>query len=264
MAFDTSVSGILAASADLGIIGNNIANSSTSGFKSSQGEFTDLYAASLLGTPGTAIGQGVQLNSVTQDFSQGNIEFTNNALDMAINGNGFFRLSDGGVATYSRAGAFQLDRDGFIVNSSGLKLQGYPTDAEGNVTGELGDIVLSTALVDPNATGTASITANLDSRDLQAEAWNPDGAGGALNAFANPPVLPKADQFNSSTSLTIYDGLGNPHVLSVYFSKGAGDNTWEARTAIDGVEIGAATAIPFEANGQLAEANKPLLINVAG
>ena len=85
MAFDTSVSGILAASADLGIIGNNIANSSTSGFKSSQGEFTDLYAASLLGTPGKAIGQGVQLNSVTQDFSQGNIEFTNNALDMAIN-----------------------------------------------------------------------------------------------------------------------------------------------------------------------------------
>ena len=264
MAFDTSVSGILAASADLGIIGNNIANSSTSGFKSSQGEFTDLYAASLLGTPGKAIGQGVQLNSVTQDFSQGNIEFTNNALDMAINGNGFFRLSDGGVATYSRAGAFQLDRDGFIVNSSGLKLQGYPTDAAGNVTGELGDIVLSTALVDPNATGVASITANLDSRDLQAEDWNPDGAGGALNAFANPPVLPKADQFNSSTSLTIYDGLGNPHVLSVYFSKGAGDNTWEARTAIDGVEIGGATIIPFEANGQLAEANKPLLINIAG
>ena len=90
MAFDTSVSGILAASADLGIIGNNIANSSTSGFKSSRGEFTDIYASSLLGTPGTAIGQGVQLNSVKQDFSQGNIEFTTNSLDLAINGSGFF------------------------------------------------------------------------------------------------------------------------------------------------------------------------------
>ncbi len=263
MAFDTSVSGILAASADLGIIGNNIANSSTAGFKSSQGEFTDIYAASLLGTPGTAIGQGVALNSVTQDFSQGNIEFTNNSLDLAINGSGFFTLSDGGVATYSRAGAFQLDRDGFIVNASGLQLQGYPTDDEGNLTGELGPLQLSTALVDPKGTGDASITANLDSRDLPAEPWNPDGAGGALNAFAVPPVLPKSDQFNASTSLTVYDGLGNPHVLSIYFAKGAGDNNWEARTAIDGVEIGGATPIPFEANGQLAEENKPLLLNIA-
>ena len=263
MAFDTSVSGILAASADLGIIGNNIANSSTAGFKSSQGEFTDIYAASLLGTPGTAIGQGVALNSVTQDFSQGNIEFTNNSLDLAINGSGFFTLSDGGVATYSRAGAFQLDRDGFIVNASGLQLQGYPTDDEGNLTGELGPLQLSTALVDPKGTGDASITANLDSRDLPAEPWNPDGAGGALNAFAVPPILPKSDQFNASTSLTVYDGLGNPHVLSIYFAKGAGDNNWEARTAIDGVEIGGATPIPFEANGQLAEENKPLLLNIA-
>ena len=263
MAFDTAVSGILAASADLGIIGNNIANSSTAGFKSSKAEFTDLYAASLLGTPGTAIGQGVALNSVTQDFSQGNIEFTNNSLDMAINGSGFFTLSDGGVATYSRAGAFQLDRDGFIVNASGLQLQGYPTDDEGNLVGELGPLQLSTALVEPKGTGEASITANLDSRDLPAEAWNPDGAGGALNGFAVPPVLPKSDQFNASTSLTVYDGLGNPHVLSIYFAKGAGENTWEARTAIDGVEIGGATAIPFEVNGQLGEANKPLLLNIA-
>lgn len=263
MAFDTAVSGILAASADLGIIGNNIANSSTAGFKSSKAEFTDLYAASLLGTPGTAIGQGVALNSVTQDFSQGNIEFTNNSLDMAINGSGFFTLSDGGVATYSRAGAFQLDRDGFIVNASGLQLQGYPTDDEGNLVGELGPLQLSTALVEPKGTGEASITANLDSRDLPAEAWNPDGAGGALNGFAVPPVLPKSDQFNASTSLTVYDGLGNPHVLSIYFAKGAGENTWEARTAIDGVEIGGATAIPFEANGQLGEANKPLLLNIS-
>jgi flagellar hook protein FlgE len=271
MAFDTSVSGILAASADLGIIGNNIANSSTSGFKSSQGEFTDIYAASLLGTPGTAIGQGVSLNSVTQDFSQGNIEFTNNSLDLAINGSGFFRLSDGGVATYSRAGAFQLDRDGFIVNASGLQLQGYPTDDEGNITGELGSLQLSTALVDPKGTGNVSVTANVDSRDLAAEPWNPDANGGALNAFANPPVLAKADQYNSSTSLTVYDGLGNPHVLSLYFAKTAADNTWETRVAIDGVEIDPVDAdgnavvptIPFEANGQLAEANKPLLVNIA-
>ena len=116
------------------------------------------------------------MNSVTQDFSQGNIEFTNNSLGFGDQWFRLFYLSDGGVATYSRAGAFQLDRDGFIVNASGLQLQGYPTDDEGNLIGELGPLQLSTALVDPQGTGDASITANLDSRDLPAEAWNPDGA----------------------------------------------------------------------------------------
>jgi len=272
MAFDTSVSGILAASADLGIIGNNIANSSTAGFKSSKGEFTDVYAATLLGTPGTAIGQGVSLNSVTQDFSQGNIEFTSNSLDLAINGSGFFRVSDEGAASYTRAGSFQLDREGFIVNASGLQLQGYPTDDEGNITGELGSLQLSTALVDPLPTGDISVVANVDSRDLAALPWNPSGAvdGSALNAFASPPVTPKPDQYNSSTSLTIYDGLGNPHVLSLFFVKTDAENTWETRIAIDGVEVDAVDAdgnptvptIPFQANGQLDEAIKPLLINV--
>ena len=126
MAFDTSVSGILAASADLGIIGNNIANASTSGFKASRGEFTDIYAASLLGA-GASVGQGVQLSSVTTDFSQGNVSFTTNSLDLALNGPGFFRLSDGGEAVYTRAGAFQLDKTGAITNSGGCIFTGLPT-----------------------------------------------------------------------------------------------------------------------------------------
>ena len=236
MAFDTSVSGILSASADLGIIGNNIANASTAGFKQSRGEFTDIYASSLLGTAGTAIGQGVKLNSVTQDFSQGNIEFTNNSLDLAINGNGFFRMSNDGVATYTRAGSFQLDRDGYMVNASNMKLQGFPIDSEGNITGELGDIRLSTALIDPNATAEIAITANLDSRDANAQNWGATAPATKFTPFGANPASPQPSQFNSSTSLTIFDGLGNPHVLSLYFRKEAA-NQWDVRVAIDGVEV---------------------------
>jgi len=272
MAFDTSVSGILSASADLGIIGNNIANASTTGFKQSRAEFTDIYATSLLGTAGTSIGQGVKLNSVTQDFAQGNIEFTNNSLDLAINGNGFFRMSDEGVATYTRAGSFQLDRDGFLVNSSNMRLQGFPIDEAGNITGELGDIQLSTQLIDPKATTTVSITSNLDSREAQPSvAWpdNPPAAGTKFSPFGTTPNAPAPTQFNSSTSLTVYDGFGNPHVLAMYFLKDAAANTWEVKVAIDGVEqdgltadgeavaagtttlANAQTTLQFEANGKL-------------
>ena len=268
MAFDTSVSGILAASGDLGIIGNNIANASTTGFKQSRGEFTDIYASSLLGTSGTAIGQGVKLNSVTQDFSQGNIEFTNNSLDLAINGNGFFRMSNDGVATYTRAGSFQLDRDGYLVNASNMKLQGFPIDEAGNITGELGDIQLSTQLIDPKFTTEVGITANLDSRLGQPD----QGWTGNFNAFGDPaaappvaPTSPNPNQFNSSTSMTVYDGFGNPHVLSIYFRKEdpdananpvIGDNTWSVKTLIDGVEVngtlsGGETYLTFQDNGKL-------------
>ena len=281
MAFDTSVSGILSASADLGIIGNNVANASTTGFKQSRGEFTDIYATSLLGTAGTAIGQGVKLNSVTQDFSQGNIEFTNNSLDLAINGNGFFRMSNDGVATYTRAGSFQLDREGYLVNASNMKLQGFPIDEAGNITGELGDIQLSTALIDPKPTSLINITANVDSRDaVPATPWN--------------AATLKPEMFNSSTSMTIYDSLGNPHVLSIYFQKlttagadgltgvidgvdytgddlnlgpdgltgvidgvnysaddGTLDNTWLARVLIDGEEMPETQQVSFLNSGKL-------------
>jgi len=292
MAFDTSVSGILSASADLGIIGNNIANASTTGFKQSRGEFTDIYASSLLGTASTAIGQGVKLNSVTQDFSQGNIEFTNSSLDLAINGNGFFRLSNDGVATYTRAGSFQVDREGYLVNASNMKLQGFPIDEGGNITGELTNIRLSTQLIDPKATSQVEITANLDSR---ADAPNvglrgpavleevDDGNGGtitqqATDAEGNPLFYdftpfgdnassPSPEMFNSSTSLTVYDGFGNPHVLSLYFRKEEGaldadgnavnGEVWSVTALIDGVEQpnaqlpGDINYLVFGSNGKL-------------
>ncbi len=131
MSFDTAVSGIKAASTNLGIIGNNIANAGTTGFKSSTGDFSDVFATSLLGVSANAIGKGVAVNGVNQSFSQGNITFTDNVMDMAINGSGFFILNDGGSQVYSRAGNFQVDRSGNVVNASGQQLMTFNTTDTG-------------------------------------------------------------------------------------------------------------------------------------
>ena len=117
MAFNTAVSGLTAASTNLEIIGNNVANAGTTGYKSARGEFADVYASSQLGAAANAIGEGVSVSGVTQSFTQGNISFTNNVLDMAINGGGFFLLNDSGSNVYSRAGNFQVDNQGFVVKT---------------------------------------------------------------------------------------------------------------------------------------------------
>ena len=166
MSFETSVSGIKAAATDLSVVGNNVANSSTTGFKSAKAEFGDLYASSLLGTVAQGGGQGVALQAINTNFSQGSIDFTSNELDLAINGNGFFQLSDNGEALYTRAGAFTVDKGGYIVSQAGHRLQGLPLDGEGAITGALGDIKLSTQLVAPQGTKSAEIVANLDSREV--------------------------------------------------------------------------------------------------
>jgi len=236
MSFNTSVSGIVTASADLGIIGNNIANASTAGFKEARGEFTDIYATASGGGANSSIGQGVRLNSVTQNFSQGNLEFTQSSLDLAINGNGFFRLSDNGVATYTRAGSFQIDQEGFLVNNSAMRLQGFPLGEGGDVVGPIGDIQLNLGLVEPEATTEVSLRINVDSRVADPLAWD----------FANL----SEDMYNHSTSLNIYDSLGNPHVLTLFFMRD-GANNWTARAAIDGEEMAETLNLPFLDSGAL-------------
>jgi len=253
MSFETSVSGIKAAATDLGVVGNNIANSSTTGFKASKAEFGDLYANSLA----DAAGQGVALQSIVTNFGQGSINFTSNSLDLAINGSGFFELSDQGEALYTRAGAFSVDKDGYIVSQGGHRLQGTPLDANGTAVGETGDIRVGSQLIDPKGTTKAAVTANLDSRETApTTAWT-----GGFNAFATPPTKPDASMYNSTTSMTVYDDLGNSHVMSLYFIKGA-NNTWESRTLIDGVEVGGATALPFQADGKFSGDNLPLSIAI--
>jgi len=124
MPFDTALSGIRAASTNLSVTGSNIANASTNGFKVSRTEFGDVYANSVLGAGSNNIGAGVQVQDVSQSFAQGNVAFTENELDMAINGNGFFIVSRGGEQLYTRAGTFGLDDDGFITNNIGARFTG--------------------------------------------------------------------------------------------------------------------------------------------
>ena len=260
MAFDTAVSGINAATADLGVIGNNIANSSTTGFKTSRAEFADVYATSLLGAGGNAIGKGVNLAGVTQEFTQGNISFTNNALDLAINGNGFFLLSDDGAALYTRAGNFQVDREGFIVSNQGHRLQAFQVNGAGDINGQSGDLQLDTSLIDPNPTARVDLTANLDSREVAPAV----PFGGPFDAFAVPPTLPDPDSFNATTSTTIYDGLGNSHVLSSYYVKTTNPNEWEVHSLVDGVTTSGPDTINFQSNGKFDPLTLPIDLTITG
>jgi len=236
MAFSTAISGIKAAQANLDVISNNIANASTVGFKASRAQFAEIYASSVSG--GSNAGQGVELTEIRAEFSQGSLDFTGSGLDLAISGNGFFIVSNAGASEYTRAGSFQVDRDGFLTNESGNRLQGYQGNTDGVITGELGDLFIDTTLVDPKVTSKVTITSNLDSRE----------AVPTTATFA--PTDPTS--YNSTTSTTIYDSLGNSHVLQLYYVKQSAANTWKVHTSVDGGTPPAATTITFDSDGTLA------------
>jgi flagellar hook protein FlgE len=260
MSFDTAVSGIKASSISLGIIGNNIANSGTTGFKSSRGEFADVYTSSLLGSSSNSAGKGVTVVGVNQSFTQGNISYTDNVLDMAINGSGFFVLSDNGSNVYSRAGNFQVDRNGNVVNSSGNKLMVFNTTETGAVTGEMGELKINSSLIEPKPTSNVELRAIFDSRQVApAVEWSTDG----FDAFADPPTAPDPDMFNASTSVTIYDSLGNSHVQSMYFVKGEDQNQWNAYTLIDGVSVSGPDEVQFDTSGKIDVDSLPLEVEIA-
>lgn len=260
MSFDTAVSGIKAASTNLGIIGNNIANAGTTGFKTSRGEFADVYASSLLGTASGATGRGVSISGVNQSFTQGNISSTNNVLDMAINGSGFFVMNDDGTNVYSRAGNFHVDRDGFVVNSNGNNLMTFNTTDGGLRSGGISPLSIDTSLIQPKATVEVDMTANLDSRAaVPAVAW----PGGGFDAFASPPTAPDPDMFNASTSVTVYDSLGNSHIQSVYFVKTTTANEWSVYSLMDGVSETGPVTVTFDTAGQIPTADLPMKVTAA-
>lgn len=224
MPFDTALSGIRAASTDLSVTGNNIANASTTGFKSSRTEFGDVYATSVLGAGGTAIGSGVQVQEVAQSFTQGNIAFTEKSLDLAINGQGFFVISQGGETRYTRAGSFGLDRDGFIVNANDARLQGFSADASGAIGGIAGDIQIQTANLEPRRTTAVESQLNLDAAEpvLQSSGreFSLDGVGIGVtqvglqdstttNLVGNAFTLPIANDF-SATPMSFDISLTGP------------------------------------------------------
>lgn len=246
MAFNIGLSGLRAATSDLNVTGNNIANAGTAGFKMSRAEFADVYAASVLGSGSNPQGSGVLLGNVSQLFNQGNINYTQNALDLAINGNGFFQVSNNGALSYTRAGYFGTDREGFLVDNFGYNLQGYTVDGSGNLqTGVVGDLQIQTASQEPQATSS------------MAQVFN-------LNSTNSAPVTTPFDAtdpttYNSSTSTNIYDSQGNSHVLTQYFVK-TGSNSWDMQVLIDGRSPGDAAQEPpvpavipleFSAAGQL-------------
>ena len=166
MSFNIGLSGLRAATSDLNVTGNNIANAGTAGFKQSRAEFADLYASSMLSSGSNPIGSGVLLSDVSQLFSQGNINYTQNSLDLAIQGSGFFRTSNNGDISYTRAGYFGTDREGFIVNNFGHNLQGYGVDANGNLqNGIIGNLKIETASQAPRSTSTITQPFNLNSTE---------------------------------------------------------------------------------------------------
>jgi len=206
MSFQQGLSGLNTSSKQLDVIGNNVANATTVGFKQSQAQFADMYAASLSGG-GSQVGTGARVASVAQQFTQGNITNTSNPMDTAINGEGFFRMIDpsGGVL-YTRNGQFQMDKDGFIVNNQGHKLSGYLSDATGKInTGNPVPIQINHSDLTPKKTVAVVAGVNLDATEAT-----------PLNSSFNPadPV-----SYNRSTPLTVYDSLGISHVGSLYFQR---------------------------------------------
>ena len=222
--FNIGLTGLNAASKDLGVTGHNIANSSTAGFKGSRAEFADVFALSYTGVSRLATGSGVQLSDVAQQFNQGDLEFTENNLDLALNGRGFFIVERDGVREYTRAGQFLADKDGFIVNSAGQRLQGYPPEGGANV----GDIRLTTGEAEPQATTEIEALLNLSAA---APSIPPDEGDPDVDFDPEDP-----ETYNESTSLTVYDSLGDEHTLSLFFQRNPppADKTWSVFATFNG------------------------------
>lgn len=219
MGFQQGLSGLNAADKNLQVIGNNVANSNTVGFKSSKTQFADVYANSLGSSGGSQIGIGVTVAAVTEQFAQGNISTTSNPLDLAINGQGFFRVSSGNAVSFSRDGQFQLDKNGYIVNSLGQNLTGYGA-TNGVVTpGALSNLQISSASLPPKATATTSVGANLSS---------------SATVPGTTPFNPAdSTSYNFAIPETLYDSLGQSHSANFYFLNAAPD-TWTVHTYVDG------------------------------
>ncbi|WP_368300740.1 flagellar hook protein FlgE [Kluyvera sichuanensis] len=212
MAFSQAVSGLNAAATNLDVIGNNIANSATYGFKSGSASFADMFA-------GSKVGLGVKVAGITQDFTDGTTTNTGRALDVAISQNGFFRLVDtNGAVYYSRNGQFSLDENRNLVNSQGLNLTGYPASGTPpTIQQGANPVALSipNTLMSAKASTTGTMQMNLNSTDA------------AITATFDPT---NPDTYNKKGTVTVYDSLGNSHDLNVYYVKTSAPNTWDVYT----------------------------------
>ena len=243
MSFDIALTGLNAAQNDLEIVSNNIANSETAGFKKSRGEFADIYASSEFGVSSNSIGQGVQLAKVKQQFTDGDLKFTDNALDLAVNGRGFFIIDNNGSRSYTRAGAFSVDVKGNIVNSSKDRLIGFLPDSQGNITGNLGPIKISRADLPPKVTSKINLGVNLDARQKIPAAF-PTATSGK----------PSPSTYNHSTSLSVYDSLGGKHSATLYFRRNS-DTEWQVYTFVGNTKVAGPDRLNFNSAGKLTGVN---------
>ncbi|MGE0071526.1 MAG: flagellar hook protein FlgE [Thiomonas sp.] len=246
--FQTALSGLQAASTDLQVMGNNIANANTVGFKSSNAQFADAYATAIAGTaPQTGqVGIGTSVQTIAQQFAQGNITATNNPLDVAINGSGFFQFNYNGATVYGRNGQFQLDQNGYIVDGGGGQLIGTPA-VSGKLTGGSGPLQITTTSLAPKATTSATVALNLNA------AATPPASGSTFNA--NDPTT-----YNYSTTATVYDSLGTSHLLTTYYVLTSGSTSgqqWDVYYSVDGttssggITSGGPLTIQFSSTGTI-------------
>lgn len=241
MSFQQGLSGLSSAGKSLDVTGANIANASTVGFKGARTQFADLYGKSMVAGSGTAIGIGVAVAGVAQQFTQGNITVTSNVLDVAINGNGFFQVGHDGVNSYTRNGIFHLDKDGNIVNDGSEQLRGVIANPDGTVpsisANSVGPINVSSSVGTPNASTAITLKANLNG-----EASIPSSA-----TFSTSD----ASSYNDSRSMDVYDSQGGQHSLAFYYVKTAA-NTWNVYTTLTDVSpTGVESTLPTTGTNKL-------------
>ena len=224
----TGVSGLQAHGEALSVVADNVANASTTGFKSSRAEFQDIMSRNLKGIDGgNQMGRGVRVSAVNPVLAQGNIDHTERGTDLAINGDGYFQVKGNEGVSYSRDGSFHFDRQGFLVSNNGQKVQGYQASDKGVIETKVGDIQFPRALVNASPTKEVKLDLNLDSR-----------------VIADSKKFDAKDPYKTSdfaTAIETFDSQGNKHTVNLFFNKGQ-DRTWTYRGLVDGKEVEGAPA----------------------
>jgi flagellar hook protein FlgE len=218
----TGVSGLSAQGQALGVIGDNIANANTTGFKASRAEFQDIISKSIKGVlGGNQVGRGVKIGAVNPILTQGSIDATEKATDLAISGDGFFVVRGSDGESYTRDGSFHFDKEGYLVTNDGQRVQGFETDDKGKILNSLADVKFPRALIPAKATGEIKLELNLDSRVEPGKVFDPKDPHGTSHY---------------STGLEVFDSQGNKHLMTLFFTKTA-DRTWDVRGMCDGKEV---------------------------
>lgn len=218
----TGVSGLTSQGEALGVIGDNIANANTIGFKASRAEFQDIISKNLKGIlGGNQIGRGVKIGAVNPILSQGNVDSTEKSTDLAISGDGYFVLRGSDGESYTRDGSFHFDREGYLTSNDGQRVQGFQADEKGKIINKTGDIKFPRALIPAKGTTEINLDMNLDSRVDAGKVFNPEDPYSTSNF---------------STGVEVFDSQGNKHLMTMFFNKAA-DRQWDVRGMCDGKEV---------------------------